>query len=107
MSQKGYYALLVSGAANEGEMSVELVRRDTVGNSYRETELVPWTTVPAVPAGSGTELSVEAVGNQLSIWVDGKEVKSVQDDAFNQGLVGFVVIGPGRAIFRNLVVKQR
>lgn len=72
---------------------------------YAETQIVPWTTV--VQTGpSGTELSVEDVGNQISISVDGQKVGTVRDGTYNQGWAGFVISGPGRATFKNLFVES-
>lgn len=109
MSASGYYALLVGGSAGRDKLSVELVRRDFFGdsnNTYTEVQLVPWTMVNQ-PSASDTELSVEDVGKQISIFVNGQEVKTAQDDTYDQGYVGFVISGPGRAIFRDLVVEQK
>ena len=107
LNQNGYYALLLSGATGTKELSVKLVKREFHGASQKETELVPWTNVAARVSASGTEISVEDVGNQISMFVDGQEVKSTRDDSFGQGYVGFVVSGPARATFRNLVVEQK
>lgn len=107
MNLNGCYALLVSSAADRKTLSVELVRRDFEGDSYTETEIIPWTKVAVRPSASETELSVEDIGNQISVSVNGQEVKSVRDGTFDQGLVGFVISGPGRATFRNLVVEQK
>jgi Ca-activated chloride channel homolog len=113
MNVNGYYALLVSGNTDKDKLSIELVRRDFLGgifgasysDSYTEVQLVPWTTV--LQPSSGTELSVEAIGTEISVFVDGQEVKSVQDDSYDQGYVGFVISGPGRALFSNLLVQQK
>lgn len=107
MNPQGYYALLVRGAVHKDAISVELVRRNFEGDIYRETQIVPWTEVPAPPSKSGTELSVEDIGDRITVFVGGREVKGVQDGAFAHGLVGFVISGPGRATFRNLVVEQK
>jgi Ca-activated chloride channel homolog len=108
MTLHGYYALLISGA-NKKQMSVEVVKRKFQGDSgyfYSETEIVPWTAVEK-ESGASTEISVENIGNQISISVDGQPVKSARDDTFDQGLIGFVISGPGRATFKSLVVEQR
>jgi hypothetical protein len=60
-----------------------------------------------ITPSSATELSVKAIGKQISISADGQQVGSVQDNTYDQGYVGFVISGPGRAIFTNLVVEQR
>lgn len=106
MNLQGYYAMLISRASAKRELSVELVKREFENNSYRQMEIVPWITV-AQASASRIRLSVEAIGDQISMFVNGKEIKTVRDDAFDQGLVGFVISGPGRAIFRNLVVEQK
>ena len=112
MNLNGYYALLVSPTRdrkNKKKMPAEivrLVRRDRRGESYAEATLVPETTVDE-PSASIANISVKAVGGQISIYVDGLEIQTVQDDRYKQGLVGLVLSGPGQAIFRNLVVEQR
>lgn len=109
MNPQGYYALLVRGAAKKDEISMALVRRNFEGDIYRQTQIVPWMEVPASPVRSKTQmkLSVEDMGDRITVFVDGREVKSVRDDSFTQGLVGFVISGPGRVTFRNLVVEQK
>jgi VWFA-related protein len=107
MNPNGCYALLMSRVIDRKKLSVELVRRDFEGDSYKETEIVPWTEVAANPSASATELSVELVGDRISMFVDSQKVTTARDDAFSQGLVGFIISGPGRATFRNLVVEQR
>ncbi|MGB7024862.1 MAG: VWA domain-containing protein [Candidatus Acidiferrales bacterium] len=107
MNSNGYYALLLSGIVKKKRLSVELVRRDFLPGTqqdYAETQIVPWTTVVQT-APFGTELSVEDVGNQISISVDGQKVGTVCDGTYNQGWVGFVISGPGRATFKNLLVE--
>lgn len=108
ISPKGYYAALVSGVAKK-KLSVELVRRDFLSaadQDYSETVLAPWTTVVQAET-SGTDLNVESVGNQISVSVDGLAVATVRDGIYQQGWVGFVISGPGRALFKNLVVQQK
>ncbi|MFZ0703556.1 MAG: VWA domain-containing protein [Candidatus Acidiferrales bacterium] len=112
MNLNGYYALLVSPTTdkkNKGKMPAEivtLVRRDRQGESYAEATLVPETTVDE-PSTSIANISVKAVGGQISIYVDGLEIQTVEDDTYKQGLVGFVISGPGQATFKNLVVEQK
>ena len=103
------YALLLSGVVKKKKLSVELVRRDFLPGAeqdYTETQIVPWTTV-AQTTSSGTELSAQAIGNQISIFVDGQQVGTVRDGTYNQGWVGLLLSGPGQATFRSLVVEQK
>jgi Ca-activated chloride channel homolog len=106
MNPGGYYALLVSDHVVKKKWSAELVRRELRGESYSETDLIPWTTLPE-DLSSDIELSVEAVGSRISIFVSGREIGSVHDDSYYQGLVGIVISGPGHATFKNLLVEQR
>jgi hypothetical protein len=86
---------IANNATDRKTLSIELLRRDFEGDSYTETEIMPWTKAAVRPLTSGTELSVERIGDQISIFVDGQESNSVRDDKFDQGLVGFVISGPG------------
>ena len=110
LNNEGYYAVLVNGAGTR-DLSVKLIRREFQGDSSVETEIMPWTKVPASASAAGvnagSELSVEAVKDQITVSADGQTVKTVRDDIYDNGYVGFLITGPGRATFRNLVVEQR
>jgi Ca-activated chloride channel homolog len=105
-NQDGYYALLMNGIAGKNDWSVKVVKREFQSDSYTEKDIVPWTKV-FVAARSGTDLSVEEIRDQILIFVNGQEVISTRDDTFDEGYVGFVVSGPGRATFRNLLVEPK
>lgn len=109
MNPKGYYALLLGSPGKKKEASVKLVRRDFRSNpygDYTETEIVSWTTIENTPSPA-TELSVEAAGDQVSIFVGGQEIRTARDNTYSQGWVGMLISGPGRALFNNLVVEQK
>ncbi len=102
MNELGYYALLISDSGKD--ISAELVK--VQGNGHTQLTIIPWISV--VPASlSETEISIEAIEDHISIYVEDQKVKSLVDESFAQGLVGFVISGPGRATFRNLVVEQK
>jgi hypothetical protein len=104
-NQDGYYALLMSGVVGENDWSLKLVKRDFPAG---EKVIVPWRTVFVPALGrSGTDLSVEAIRDQIFIFVNDQKVISARDDTYDQGYVGFVVSGPGRATFKNLLVEQK
>jgi Ca-activated chloride channel homolog len=105
LNQNGYYAMLLMVSPGTKQLSVKLVKREFQANS--ETDIVPWTQAVGQGSDSGTKLSVESVGNQITLFVDDQQVKQIRDDGFDQGYVGFVVSGPARALFRNLTVEQR
>jgi Ca-activated chloride channel homolog len=104
MSQHGYYALLISGSRKR--LSAELVETVFRGNAYTQKPIVPWTTVMHA-SGSAAEISVDDIGSEISMFVDGQQFRTVQDDTFRQGLVGFAISGPGHVTFKNLDVEQR
>lgn len=109
MTSQGYYALLLSSNPKKNQLSVELVRRDfllDVQRGYTETQIVPWTNAQRLEP-SGTNLSVEDSGNQISIFADGQEIRTVDDPKYDQGFVGLIVSGPAHATFKNLVVEQK
>jgi VWFA-related protein len=108
MNPKGYYALLLSGIVKKKKSSVELVRRDFLPGAqqdYTETRIIPWATI-AQTVPSGTELSAQDIGSEISIFVDGQQIGIVRDGTYTQGWVGLVISGPGRATFHNLVVVK-
>ena len=105
LSAGGYYAALLSTNRDRKEWWLKLVTRRY--EIFTETVIVPWSkvTVPQL-SRSGTKLAVETAGSLITIFVDDQEVKRVQDDAFTQGYVGFVLSGAERATFRDLIVEQ-
>ncbi len=107
LNQQGYYALLLTGSRGTKESAVKLVKREFQNSA--ETEILPWTRIStqASASGMGTELSVEAVGDQFTLFVNGQKVKQLKDDSYYQGYVGFTVAGPTRAVFQDLVVEQK
>jgi Ca-activated chloride channel family protein len=109
MTSRGYYALLLSGILKNKHLSVELVRRDFLpgeDRDYTETQIVPWATA-GPPEPSGTNLSVEDTGDQISIFADGQEIKTVRDPTYDQGFVGLIISGAGHVTFKNLAVEER
>jgi hypothetical protein len=90
-SQVGRYYVLEAG--DNGE--VGMWRRD--GDQW--TDLLPWQPNPAVKTGLGSnDLSVRAVGNRLSLTVNGTLVATKTDDTFAAGGVGVFVGGDGNQV---------
>jgi Ca-activated chloride channel family protein len=107
LNELGYYAVLVRGAPGAKQFSLKVVKREFQGDSYVEADVFPWTEVSSSALSTGTEISIESVKNQITLFVHGQQVKTVRDDTFDGGYVGFVVSGPGHAAFKNLVVEQK
>jgi hypothetical protein len=106
MNQEGYYALLLGGPPKDKNFSFELVARQFQVDSYAESVVVPWTSIDRASPLEMT-LAVEDIGDQITVFVDGKKVGSARDDRFREGYVGFTVSAPARATFGNFVVEQK
>ena len=75
-------------ASDRGEVGIW--RRD----GDRWIDLVPWTPSDAVrPGGATNELTVMAIGQQLTLLVNGKQVASVADATLPAGAVGIFAGG--------------
>jgi Ca-activated chloride channel homolog len=104
---EGYYALLVSPAVeNKRMLTFELVARTFAGDSYSESVIVPWTTVPH-DSPFQAQLAVQDVGDQITVFIDGQQVGIARDDTFNAGYAGFIVSAPAHAIFSDFVLEQK
>jgi len=73
--------------------------------TFAESVLVPWTTVEAA-SPLRAQLAVEDVGDQITIYMDGKEVETVRDETFDYGYAGFIVSAPARAVFSDLLIEE-
>jgi Ca-activated chloride channel family protein len=104
LGASGYYAALLSGNRDHGDLWLKLVTRRH--EKFSEKVIVPWMKIDDPQRSrNGINLAVEAAGSQITIFVDGKEAMRVQDSTFAQGYVGFVLSGAERAIFRDLSVE--
>jgi hypothetical protein len=90
-SQKGHYYVVEVG--DKGEIG--MWRRDL----DQWVDLVPWQPNPAVKPGTArNEVSVQAVGNRLSLTVNGTQVATISDDTFSSGGVGLFAGGDGNNV---------
>jgi Ca-activated chloride channel homolog len=125
MNEKGYYALLVTSASlfkknqlvslsgdYKKKLAFEVVAMTfhvdpkTGGGSFVQSVVVPWIVVDHALA-TDARLAVQEVGDQMTIFVNGRQVGSVRDDRFTEGTVGFTAWAPARATFGNLLVDAR
>jgi hypothetical protein len=89
--QDGQYYVLEVG--DKGE--VGMWRRD--GDHW--VDLLPWQPNPAVKIDTASnDLSVRAIGNRLSLSVNGTLVATKTDDTFSAGRVGLFVGGDGNQV---------
>jgi hypothetical protein len=90
-SQDGRYYVLEVG--DKGEVGIW--RRD----ADHWVDLLPWQHADAVNTGTATnELSVRAIGDTLSLSVNGSQVATRNDGAFSNGRAGLFVGGDGNQV---------
>jgi hypothetical protein len=90
-SQDGRFYVFEVG--DRGELGVWLRDGD------RWVDLLPWTPSDAVRAGQASnELTVSAIGDQLSFLVNGIPVASQRDTMLRRGGVGVFVGGDGNSV---------
>jgi Ca-activated chloride channel family protein len=107
MNEKGYYALLVSlSPEHKKKLAFAIVARTFQGDSFAESVIVPWTTVNQV-SQTEAQLAVQGIGDEITIFVDGRQVGAADDNRFADGYVGFTVSALTHASFSNLLVEQR
>ncbi len=89
--QNGQYYVLEAGDSG----NVGIWRRD--GDHW--VDLQPWKPSDAVKTGTATnDLTVRAIGDRLSLSVNGTEVASKTDASFTGGLAGVFVGGDGNQV---------
>jgi Ca-activated chloride channel homolog len=110
LTDRGYYAFLLTTnpkAYQADQLSFKLVKKTFRATS--EEPLIPWTRIPAEnlqqEIATGIKLTVEARGDQITLFVGDQQVGSVRDATYRSGYVGFVSLGTGRTVFRNLHVE--
>lgn len=110
VNNEGFYAFLLSTTAKSyesSELAFELIKKDFGGT--REEKIVPWTLLSSLNVKqtftAGSKLTVECVGNQITLFIDDQQVARVRDTSFVHGYVGLVLYGAGHVLFRNLAVE--
>ena len=99
VSQAGRYYVLEVG--DKGEVGIW--RRET----DHWVDLQPWQRSDAVkPGNASNELTVRAIGNTLSLMVNGIEVASRTDAAYASGRIGLFVGGDGNQVALDHFVVQ-
>jgi Ca-activated chloride channel family protein len=109
LNDGGYYAFLLSTSAQAykaDELSFKLVKRTFRGTSE---ELVPWTRLSAKQIQqeitAGIKLTVECRGDQITLFVDDRQVGHARDTTYDSGYIGLATLGTARTIFRSLLVE--
>jgi VWFA-related protein len=108
LHDRGYYAVLVSrDALPSRALGFKLVKKYHAEPMPRD--LLPWTEVPLsdqLPMHREAKLSVQCRGAVITILFRDTPVAKFEDDEFKEGLVGMILYGAGRAVFRDLLAED-
>jgi Ca-activated chloride channel family protein len=107
ISWRGYYGFLISWSLGRNpRLAFELVARKFQGDSYVESVIIPWTTIVR-ESPLEARLTVQDIGDQIMLFVDGRQVGTARDESFDEGNAGLIVDAPAHAIFSNLLLEQK
>jgi hypothetical protein len=107
LNDRGYYAVIIShSTSGSRQISFKLVKKYHFATVA--LDLSPWTPVALsdLTAGPENRISVQCRGKVINISLHGQTVAKVDDGDFDEGLVGMVLYGKGRAIFRELLAEE-
>lgn len=110
LNARGYYAVIVSkDAYGSRGLAFKLVKKYHYEKAARD--LLPWTEVPLsdLIGGPQKKISVQCRGTVITILLPGLPVTKFEDrsyTSFDEGLVGMILYGKGRAVFRDLLAEE-
>lgn len=101
--ERGYYAFLLAPPGRARQMSFELVK--AYWNGTRSV-IIPRTPIAETDQpGKSHKLSVERNRGQIILDVDDRQVATIQNTAFEHGMVGFSVFKESSLVVRDLRVE--
>jgi len=108
LDNRGYYAVLLSREAlMSARPAYKLVEK--LHSEPRARDLLPWTELPLSDQFLGKDeqrISVQCRGAAITISVQDTPIAKFEDDEFKNGLVGMILFGDGRAVFRDLIAEE-
>jgi Ca-activated chloride channel family protein len=103
LNERGYYAVII-GEPTSGSRAIafKLVKKYHADEVAQD--LLPWTDVPVSDQMPGPQkkISVQCRGAVIKIFFPPLFVTKFEDDEFKEGVMGMILYGKGRAVFRNL-----
>lgn len=85
---RNYYNLMVNGKG-------EYLLRKSVNRSWQSVGTANWTFSPAIKTGRAmNRLKIMARGSEITLWVNGQQISTVQDSSFTEGQVAFALQSP-------------
>src|SRR5271157_1208195 len=106
LNDRGYYAVIISKGGRSREIEYKLVEKFHFEKAARD--LLPWTQLPLsdLIGVAQNRISVECRGSVITILLPGHSVAKFEDRDFEEGLVGMILYGTGRAVFHDLLVEE-
>jgi len=102
----GYYALLLTYTHGAKDLWFKVEKWEYANN--QPAEIIPLTSAHLSEASeSGMKIEVECVGSNITVYLNSRRAGIAKDDSYDQGYVGFILSGMGRAKFRDLLVSQK
>ena len=107
LDNRGYYAVLVTGDPRDPYvLAFKLVKK--FHSEPMARDLIPWKDFPLserIPHRQET-ISVQCRGPVITLVLQGTAVAQYEDVDFKEGIVGMILFGEGRAVFRDLLVEE-
>ena len=110
LNASGYYAVIVSkDAPGSRGLAFKLIKKYHYEKDARD--LLPWTEFPLsdLMPGPQKKISVQCRDTVITILFPGLPVTKFEDrsyGSFDEGLVGMILYGTGRAVFRDLSAEE-
>ena len=103
LNERGYYAVII-GVPTPGSRAISFKLVKKYHTDEVAQDLLSWTEVPVSDQTPGPQkkISVQCRGAVIKILFPPLFVTKFEDDDFKEGLVGMILYGKGRAVFRNL-----
>jgi len=103
LNERGYYAVII-GEPTPGSRSIAFKLVKKYHTDEVAQDLLSWTEVPLSDQMPGPQkkISVQCRGAVIKILFPPLSVTKFEDDEFKEGMVGMILYGKGRAVFRAL-----
>jgi VWFA-related protein len=110
LNARGYYAVII-GEAAPGSRGVAFMLIKKFHDEKAARDLLPWTEVALsdLMPGPQKKITVQCRGTVITILFPGLPVTKFEDrsdTSFDEGLVGMILYGTGRAVFRDLSAEE-
>ena len=108
INDTGYYAVLLNDPTTKSSNGIQfkLIKRYFAEEDTHD--LLPWSVAPVTAStyAAPQKLEVTCTGKHISIYIQGVLAGRIDDNEFEEGMVGLLLFGEGSAEFRELQVTE-